>query len=190
MRAYDPTEQRFLKDVDQHEMTVVLDDKEHRHLRFRRPGTYCMGFDVITWPGYLCICGDMGDYLFSRLSDMFEFFRGNPDGPLEINPSYWGEKTRNNKTKEYSAERFREAVNSYLADDNEDITPELREAVRDQVLAFADDEWLALPAAHDFSFGDFQFDSFYEHDCREWTYHYLWCCYAVAWAIRQYDKTK
>ena len=65
----------FLRDVAEHEMIVVRDDGVHRHIRFKKPGTSCMHFDLITWPGYLCYTGDMGTYVFSRLTDMFEFFR-------------------------------------------------------------------------------------------------------------------
>ena len=69
------TEQSFLKDVAEHQMTVLRDDGVNRHVQFRRPGTICMGFELITWPGYLCYTGDMGTYVFRRLEDMFEFFR-------------------------------------------------------------------------------------------------------------------
>lgn len=149
-----------------------------------------MGFDIITWPGYLCIAGDMGDYLFARTPDMFEFFRGKADRPLEINPRYWAEKTRNNKTTEYSPEKFRESINSYL-EDRDSVTDELRQAVNDEVLCHAHDgEWAAVTAAHEFQHGRFQFEEFYESQYKDWTYHYLWCCYAVVWSIRQYDAAK
>jgi hypothetical protein len=181
-----PTEAQFLKDVATHEMTVLWNHDQHRHLRFRRPGTYCMGFDIITWPGYLCICGDMGDYVFARTVDMFGFFRGSIEGPLKINPSYWAEKTRNNQTIEYSADSFRAMINSRLEGCGE-VSPELREAVRDEVLCHADDEWRAIIAAHDFEHGRFRFEELYERSYKDWTYHFIWCCYAVTWAIRQHD---
>lgn len=71
----DITEETFLADVAAHQIHVLRDDGVHRHIRFKRPGTYCMQFDLITWPGYLCYTGDMGTYVFNRLEDMFEFFR-------------------------------------------------------------------------------------------------------------------
>ncbi len=184
-----PTEAMFLKDIATHEMTILLDTKDHRHLRFRRPGTYCMGFDIITWPGYLCISGDMGNYVFSRVADMFTFFRGENVGPLRISPDYWAEKTQNNKTKEYSAEKFRESIDWRL-NDLDEIGDDLRAAVRDEVLSCANDEWEAVKAVHEFQYGRFRFDDFCEFNYMDWTYHYLWCCYAVVWAIRQYDTAK
>lgn len=64
--AKEVTESTFLREVSQHSMTVIRDDGVNRHLRFRRPETNCMGFDLITWAGHLCYTGDMGTYVFSR----------------------------------------------------------------------------------------------------------------------------
>lgn len=95
------TRERFRKDVANHVMEVFRDEGTHRHIRFRRPGTMCDHFDLITWPGYLCFTGDRGTYVFRRLEDMFTFFRldeyyGNkptPGGVLDrIDHRYWAEK--------------------------------------------------------------------------------------------------
>lgn len=108
---------RFLADTASHELRVVLDDGVHRHLQFRRPGTYCYGFDIVTWPGYLAISGDMGTAVFNRLHDMFEFFRAKPAehekaGGLFVNDGYWAEKcvANDGAKQEYSARLFRDLV--------------------------------------------------------------------------------
>ena len=46
--------------------------------------------------GSLIASGDVGTYVFSRLADMFEFFRSpmTSDGRLYINDSYWAEAHR------------------------------------------------------------------------------------------------
>ena len=31
-------------------------------------------------------------------------------------------------------------------------------------------------------------DFFMDHTCEEYTYHFVWCCYAIAWGISEYDK--
>lgn len=80
--------ERFTRDTAEHQMTVAQDNGLYRHLRFNAPGTYIYGFDLITWPGFLCICGDIQTHVFSRTADMFTFFG---DGE-SINPDYWGEK--------------------------------------------------------------------------------------------------
>lgn len=65
-------------------------------------------------------------------------------------------------------------------------------AVNDEVLLFSDDgRDLAYDAAIRFEFeGKHPFQDFWEISCSEFTYHYLWCCYAIAWAVKQYDTVK
>lgn len=97
-----PTEESFLKDVAGHQMTVVSENGVHRHVRFKKPSTGNMHFDLITWPGYLAYSGDM--------------------------------------------------------------------------------------AAQEFESSDgFRFTDFWEVDSTEYTFRFIWCCYALAWGIRQYD---
>lgn len=195
------SEERFLGDVASHQLKIVRDDGLHRHLEFRKPGTYCYGFDIITWPGWLCYCGDMGTFVFSRLPDMFEFFRGRDargdgDGRLHINLGYWAEKCRagdrgrGDGIKEYSPERFETVVRERLDDMQAD--PALREDVERDVIACAHDgEYSAIDAAMRFERdGECVFPDFYERDVREYTFHFVWCCYALVWAIEKYDTWK
>lgn len=103
---------RFQRDTAAHQLEVIKDDGLHRHLRFRKPGTGCYGFDIVTWPFHLAISGDMGAAMFTRLPDMFEFFRDSskhaePDA-LCINAGYWAEKcvANDGEKKEFSPEVF------------------------------------------------------------------------------------
>lgn len=204
------TEQQFLKDVESHVMEVIKDDGLYRHIRFRRPGTMCMHFDLITWPGYLCYCGDMGTYVFSRLSDMFEFFRTDREQSrregLAINLGYWSEKLqatdggrREGGVKAYSPEKFERCVKEWLANWlrheglNREERRELRQRVEDDVLASAHDgDVRAYDAAMGFSetIGGrrFEFTDLWEVDCTEYTHRFIWCCYALAWGIQKYDQ--
>lgn len=90
----DDARKRFLKTVEGHQMTSLQECGLHRHFRFRNPQKSAYWFDLITWPGFLCVTGDCGSYVFSRVEDMFAFFREeqNPEGELQINPDYWSEK--------------------------------------------------------------------------------------------------
>lgn len=45
------SEEEFLSDVASHSMRVLHDDGTIRHLRFSRPDTRAMSFDILTWPG-------------------------------------------------------------------------------------------------------------------------------------------
>jgi hypothetical protein len=62
MKEYTCPKEQFLRDVSEHVLTVLRDDGADRHLRFRKPGTGCYGFDLLTWPGHLLITGDCGSY--------------------------------------------------------------------------------------------------------------------------------
>ncbi len=59
------TSSRFLVDTAFHRLEIIRDDGLYRHLRMKQPGTSCYYFDVITWPGYLTVTGDMGTWTFS-----------------------------------------------------------------------------------------------------------------------------
>lgn len=210
------TEQRFLADAAQHEMTIIRDDGVHRHIQFKKPGTSSYRFDLITWPGYLCYTGDMGAYVFTRLHDMFEFFRTDRDymrrrdgNTLAINPGYWGQKLeavdKCDGFKEFSEDKFERAVMAYLTTwirDNRDDTDkderrELWDAVMSDVLGADNDNdgSRKQAAAHDFTYRvnqgiDFEFVDFWEHDLTDYSFRFMWCCYALAWGVQKYDLSK
>ena len=195
------TKETFLRDVSAHTMEVVRSEGVNRHLRFRRGGeSYVYGFDVITWPGTLCIHGDCGTYVFSRVTDMFEFFRSS-DG--RINPSYWHEKVeaqdRTGGVKEWDEKVFRRAVVERFRDWWRDLG-EFRarrgcwDEVRSMVLDCSDDEHQAMASAYDFSFSwhggrDFRFEDAYELAGERFTHRFLWNCHAIVWAIQQFDAS-
>lgn len=186
------TEASFLGDVSHHQMTIMRNDGLYRVLRFAKPGTVVSAFDLITWPGYLCCCGDMGTYVFRRLDDMFVFFRHPPTvtGGLYVNLGYWAEKCeamdRVDGVEEYSAATFRRRVEDWL--DEAGATSEARAAVAEQIMAFADEgEYEVRRLVEGFECEGFRFQDFWEVNLREFTYRFRWCCYAIAWGIRQYD---
>ena len=193
------TEERFLKDVAQHEMTVVRDDGVSRHLWFQKPGTYNMHFDLITWPGYLCYTGDMGTYVFTRLADMFEFFR--TEG-LRINPGYWGEKLqaidRCDGYRKWSKHKFEQLIRDDFDEWVEDgeLSAEQKAAAKekfesDVIPALGDGKDAAYLAARDFEFvGRSPFLDWWEVDTDEYSLRFLWCCYALAWGVQKYDESK
>lgn len=79
MSTHSPTEADFLRDVAQHEMTILHDAGEFRHIQFKKPGSSSFSFTITTFPGYLVMTGDIGSWVFTRLRDMFEFFRSDPE---------------------------------------------------------------------------------------------------------------
>lgn len=188
------TEESFLKDVKDHKLSIIKDDGLYRHLKFRKPDTGIMGFDLVTWPGTLCYTGDMGTYVFSRIPDMFAFFRFATD-QLRIDRGYWAEKclahTNGDSVIEYSKEIFDKVIKEYL--DDEAVTDILRSEVEDLVLSCHENEYEARQAVRDFTSThqpDFEFGDFWERNLTEYTHRYTWCCYALVWGIKQYDLYK
>lgn len=155
MSDYLEIAERFAADTAKHTMTVLHDEGLYRHLRFRAPEHSAYWFDLITWPGVLAIRGDIGEsYVFQRLDDMFEFFRGK-----RINPHYWSEKLDGGRysAKQYSESKFRQLVVEYFVDAVRDriAPPGLGKAVREEILNSGDlyDEGLARQALDAFEFG-------------------------------------
>lgn len=213
------TEDRFLGDVKEHEMIVIRDEGVNRHIRFKRLGTSCYYFDLITWPGCLCYTGDMGTYVFQRTEDMFEFFRMDrkhlrAGKRLGINIGYWTEKLiavdgnrGGGKVKVFDNDKFARVINGYrvrwMRDAKEsglldkDGRRELWEAVDSDVMTALDEEGEgAIGAAYRFSHRHYasgavwQFDDLFENDFTEYTHSIIWCLYALAWGVAKYDLSK
>jgi hypothetical protein len=174
------TKEQFLEIVKNHKLTIKKDDGLYRHLTLAINGTINTSFSIVTWPGYLAYTGDMGDFVFQRLDDMFEFFRGD-----KINPGYWEEKIQAHQKsgyEEYSEEKalavIADAV-KYERDESGQLTNEKIQ----QLESVTTDE-----GEHKFCDELCEIDQDgYEHDVKEYNYHYLFCCYAIQWAIEQYD---
>ncbi|MGE3404528.1 MAG: hypothetical protein AB7K63_18195 [Vicinamibacterales bacterium] len=187
---------RFLNDTARHAMQVLRDDGLYRHLHFAAPGTYCQSFDIATWPGRLCYTGDMGTYVFARLPDMFEFFRQDPN--REPNFDYWSEKCEardRDGIRIYSPDLFRAAVRGDVDEFvrrhrlNRHEAKSLREQVAWCVLAEADVATEAVGAVGAFVWQNKGqvFPDFWEHRLEEFAPRFIWCCYALPWAIAKYD---
>ena len=186
------TKERFLSDIENHSLKIISDDGVNRHISFTNNGSNIYRFDLITWPGALCITGDCGTYVFKRITDMFEFFRHD-----KINAGYWGQKLEsidnNGGFKEFSTDLFVECIKSDFEDwlfCNEKEKSKAWEDVEDKVLSYQDDgEFAAVNAAISYkSDDDNGFDDFFEHTLTEYTFHYLWCLEAIIYGIKEYDK--
>jgi len=205
----------FARDVAEHQLTILHDDGLYRHLRCARPGSGIERFDIVTWPGHLHIGGDRDGYTFSRVKDMFEFFRRRGGG--RINPQYWAEKLTDGRerAKAYSRERAEEQIWSVVRSEYQRERAEeqiwsvvrseyqnagraasgLAKAVHAELIADCDAvldyEETARAALDEFKHttetGEFRFHDSWELDLQDWDYHYLWSCHAIVWGIAQYD---
>lgn len=210
-----PTAEQFLESVANHQLTVEMDNGTHRCLLLKRPNSTDCHFRITTWPGHLCISGDMGTFVFSRVQDMFEFFR---DSELRINTGYWAEKLQAANVRGYEEhcaesakvdilDAFEQWKTGYLDDhpapeciDAQSWVKEERQRLESEVLAYVDYQHELIAAINNWTVEQdesagadgLEFIDFWEH-FGSWyrpTYHYVWCCYAVVWAIQQYDAAK
>lgn len=215
-----PTEESFLKDVAEHEMQIMLDNDLYRHIRFSKPNNSNMYFDLITGPNYLLYRGDMGTYEFERLPDMFEFFRTDREYnqkqgvKLSINTGYWAGKCEaaskfGDGVKMFSENKFakkvRELANEFIEEggldefkieEGDDPTSDFNDEI-EELISGVENPHSAYEALSCYEFSGFDLNAeevfgedYREFDFDEYSYHYIWCCYAMAWGIEQYDNFK
>lgn len=190
---------QFVEDVSEHQLTIMRDAGVYRHLLCRNPKFDKMyAFEIITSPNLLLFHGDCGTFVFSRLHDMFQFFRSDcvrSDLPL----GYWSEKIEaapaGIDVMMYSqrlAEDSVQAVFDTWAQSQSLQGSDLEHAQQeldDQILIHCD----SLDALFD-CIGT-ELECGYTFDIVDVNYRTLhpaviWCMYAIVWAIRQYDKAK
>lgn len=188
-----PTKDDFLKNVENHVMTIRQDQGVYRSILFKKPTGPSYWFQITTWDGYLCISGDMGVYVFQRVHDMFKFFRNE-----EINLGYWSEKCEAGECEKYSPQAAREALNQEFENWKEGYTDEdtdpnfILEEKQHLDEIDTDDYFEFMEAVRNWypNKNGVQLNDFWEHNLNDYTYHYLWCCHAIVWAISQYDEFK
>ncbi len=196
---------QFLKDTADHEMTILMDGHTgggeldiYRHVKFARPGSSVYRYDLVTWPGYLAVSGDMGEFIFSRVPDMFTFFRTPREREIEINPGYWGEKCRAGEVKEFSNDVFKQSIWDYFEsweedEEDEDVIRTVKSQIQSGLGDFCN-EWEAGEFVNDFQLKFAGRRDFYFQDWFDWVrtkdycYHYIWILYAIAYGIRKYDE--
>lgn len=187
----------FADSVKDHELQIPLDTGIYRHLIYKKPYSGDMGFNIVTVPQYLTICGDMGSYTFTRVADMFQFFRGD-----NINPEYWAQKCvstdKHCDIKKYCEKKMTrlimERVEDWCSpewnDYSEEQRKQLENEIKEDVLPYIDTESMALDVLMDFDPDNSMFEDFLEEDVREFTPNFLWCLEAIVHTIKVYDETK
>lgn len=203
MRKREMTAEQFLSDVRDFQMEIKLDQGVYRHVYFGDPKTCNMSFSLTTWPGFLCMSGDMGEFVFERLEDMFQFFRAGTEHrkaqAVYTNPGYWGEKLRagSSPKEDFDRDTF---VQSMIRSFRESFPPgepgrwetwrDLKDQMRFQ--DWEEDYRSALGFAYGFM--DWE-DNCLFADPHEWAStvdnpRYIWACHAISWGVNLYWKTK
>ncbi|MBF6358130.1 hypothetical protein IU449_26905 [Nocardia higoensis] len=179
-------------------MTIHLDQGLYRHIQFGTRGQVGW-FEIITWPHRLSITGDIGDWTFGRIEDMFEFFGHSAESSIQ--PDYWAEKiVAGTAPLVFSEEAFRRQVVTefwYRRDRYEGESADLFRQIREDVLECAWDEPSALRSADTFRYvshhsgrQNFTFRDSWEWNIRDHSVHYLRACQAIVWGIAQYRAHK
>lgn len=201
---YEAIKTQFLEDVKSHTMAIQADDPGigYRRIIFSKYGYSSQRFELVTWPNYLCITGDMGTYVFSRIYDMFKFFR-SPE--LITKPGYWSEKLQaddtHSKHKGFSREIFGVRVWDfyYMAIDigiDFERAEKLKKSIQDEVISYSDEERSAYDAIENWpdnacvpeEYEDIFQDFFDGGGTEDYSYHFIWCLYAIVWGINKYDE--
>lgn len=205
MSIRDDARAAFQRDTQNHKLHIIHEggpDSLVRYLRADRDGSSFYHFNIVTWPGYLSITGDVGSFTFARTRDMFDFF-----GEGRINPSYWAEKLQSpgnsqNVAECFDFDGFHEAVRSDLRGWWPGAnTPERKAAVamaRELLHQHPDSMSAALheigEAAslewHDGLSGSHPWEDFWDHRLVTYRYDFLWCCHAITWAVKRYRQIK
>lgn len=177
---------RIVNDLANHTISVLRNDGMYRHWRCQKPGTWCMGFDIVTWPGSLCFTGDMGTYLFQRTNDMVAFMRDSC-----MSYSYAAEKcvAHDGRLEAWSPEVFHEVMDERLRESDDGqytvmIAGERKQrsiatTIEDIKRAYADyeSEHDAIKAMYESRL----WDGCDLPSCKTYTFHFLWCLHAIHW---------
>lgn len=200
-----PTLEKFLDDVKNHEITIHQNNGVYRHLEFKKTDNSNPYFNITTFPNHLVITAYIDGLSYalvlSRRYDMFDYFRDYfRDGNLKIFPELWSEKIKStsNEAKIASCSEFNiDKVKKLAKDDlreylkNQKVSKADRDALNEKFeseILNAEDEYEIVAAIRNFYFNDFEFVDFWGGGYRKYRYEYIWLCYAIVWGIKKFDE--
>lgn len=163
-----------------HEITTLRSDGLYRHYLCAKPRTVIDSFSIVTWPGYLCYCGDMGDYVFRRAEDMIGFMSG-----ACRSYGYAAEKCvalGREGIWEFSHALFEERMAEEKVE-----RPEYASKI-DEILS--DAKSTGIDVEHDAQMAMWDSGLFDElPDCRIYTFHFLFCLKAIDWFCKRLERS-
>lgn len=167
---------RIAQDLAEHTVETAYSNGYNRRWKCARPNTRSLWFEVITWPGVLCINGDMGTFVFSRTADMLSFMRSSC-----MSYSYVAEKCVAVEwhlgIREFRQEIFCELINELAEEaDTPGLAARYRE-LKEEACRHADGN------GHE-TYRRMWESGLFGSDlptCTSYTYHFLWCLHAIKW---------
>lgn len=191
--------ERFAADRRDATMTVLKDDGVYRHLAFSFPKATWSRCEVVTWPEMLVLRGNLGCWSFSRVEDMFDFFREPAEEIVRINPQHTAEKLvpgGSNSAMAYDSGRAAAYIRQTVAENADDHAGLAADVDN---LLFSDykgtdlttEQGLreALARFEGCTEGDYEGFRFpvEEWDLNRYSPWFLLACVLLPWAIEQYD---
>ena len=164
-------------DLSEHRLTVLHDAGDYRHLVGRRPTTWMYGFNVVTWPYYLALTGDLGHATFSiNERNVLPYFTGSQY-------DYWAEKAEfagTARVRGFSATKATQALLDHYGDSHPIELPRLIADLHKDMEA---QEYGEVVESHGLS----GVDTYEVLDCgRILDPHFKRVCDAVEWTRQQY----
>lgn len=190
----------FIMDTASHTFTIIKDDGLYKHLRYATPGDSLYAMSIVTWPGYLSVSGDVGDYMFSHEVDMIGLFRRTSS------VKYWMEKCVSlDKDAGLTTYDPREAVAFVIdyvneLDDEKKLSIHDREKIQSKLISLltelmtssSSSEALHHIMSFNYEFEDgseFNFlDSGLESNFTVPAYHFKYVLHGIAKVIALYDE--
>ncbi|CAN2532580.1 hypothetical+protein [Methylocapsa aurea] len=178
----------FLSSYKDAKIELLHDVGMYRHVRIS--GAHYYRFELMTWPGSLSVNCEGDEFLFTRTTDMFDFFRRGAGAKCDApNFAYWAEKLSDPRSRkvrafDYSAfERDVESVLSTMADASR--VEEIRDDLQSETCESDENSCREFLSRHA-ELLDLSIDGRWE----DWTYRYAYACFAILHGIREYDRVK
>lgn len=194
----------FKKQTRDWTYVVTQDNGVNRRIVHSKLGSFYR-YEVVTWPGKLHIGGEIpgpdSEYTFTRLADMFEFFR--PRGeitPSKVNLHYWSEKLSNRgrpDAKEYTKAALDRQVREHVSDLREGFYDrETAEAMVAKVwelyrnhhsMGALYEREGAAEFLRDLEYAEVASDT-WEWDLTDYKPSFVYSCVAIVFAIQEWDR--
>jgi len=166
-----------------HTVTVQHNEGMYRQWRCQKPGTRNCYFDVTTWPGYLAITGDIGDFVFARCDDMIPWVGG-----AVRDPGYAAEKCVAGAIYDDRMELVDEWLSEDVGYGNDGI--ENMPSEKQIALAYLREARTYMESVQQFQcelynscLNDGEMPAF-----QAFRYHFLWCLEALAWWLGKLEE--
>lgn len=177
-------EKRIEKDLENHQIEKLLDQGIYRHWKCSNNNSNILCFHIVTWPGHLCISGDMGTYVFKRTYDMIPFMRSSA-----MSFEYAEEKCvaidRIDQVSDFSKDCTLDFLSYELKHEEDKNRKKLIKQLIDDIEQLyewgEDNEYKIKELIYDTGL----FDEIPK--LHEYVYHFLWILYAIKWFCDKID---